>query len=77
MTDYAFLSRGPGARATLVWRCATLPDALQDAQIDEKVDQGVEVGNRLAVADVRTFDAQGHCLAPHLIPSQAPQAAIA
>jgi len=58
MTDYAFLSRRSGALTALVWRCATLADALQDAQIDEKVDQGVEVGNGLAVADVRTFDAQ-------------------
>jgi hypothetical protein len=38
-------------------------DALKQAQIDQDIDQRVQVGNGFAVADVRTLDAQGFCLA--------------
>ena len=57
------MSRTPGAVATSIRGWAALTDALQEAQIDEEVGQGVEIGNGVAVAEVGAFDAEGDGLA--------------
>ena len=40
-----------------------MADALETAQVDEEVDEGVEVGDGVTVANMGTFDAEGDGLA--------------
>ena len=60
LTGYAFLSGGFAYWAAYAPFAA---EALQEAQVDQDVDQGVEVSDGGAVADVRALDAEGDGLA--------------
>ena len=40
----------------------SLTQALQETQVDQEVDQRVVIGDGWAVAQMRTFDAEGHRL---------------
>jgi hypothetical protein len=45
------------------FRMYALTNALKQAEIDQRVDEGVEIGDGIAIADMRAFNAEGDCLA--------------
>ena len=38
------------------------PKSLQKTEIDQRIDQGVDVGDGVAIAEHRAFNAKGNCL---------------
>ena len=47
----------------LLIRLQTVTDALKQAEIDQGVGEGVEIGDSVAIAKMGTFNAQSNCLA--------------